>query len=107
MAAIVDIRRGEWLRTVIAASVLLCVVGSYQVVKAVRDALFLAKYGISALSLLYVGLAVLTSFVVSVYVRGTLRAGERVVAEGLHRLVPDQLVRAVDGGVLAARRTRS
>jgi len=36
------------------------------------------------------------------YVRGTLRDGERVVATGLHRLVPGQRVRVQPGGGAAA-----
>jgi len=42
-----------------------------------------------------------------VYVRGTLKDGELVVTEGLHRLVPDQLVRIASGGAFSTWRADS
>lgn len=39
-----------------------------------------------------------------VFVRGTLRDGERIVSGGVHRLVPGQKVRVVDDAALARRR---
>jgi RND family efflux transporter MFP subunit len=41
-----------------------------------------------------------------VYVRGTLRDGEQVVAEGLQRLVPDQLVRLAPESAFSTRRAQ-
>lgn len=38
-----------------------------------------------------------------VFVRGTLSDGELVVSEGLHRLVPDQLVRSAANSVFSAK----
>jgi RND family efflux transporter MFP subunit len=42
-----------------------------------------------------------------VYVRGTLQGGEQVVTEGLHRLVPDQLVRLATGDAFSTWRAGS
>ena len=84
---LIDVRKGEWSRTLIAAGILLCVVASYTVVKSVRDALFLSKYGISELSILYIGLAVVTGVIVSVYIRLTGNLSRNVLVTATYGLV--------------------
>ena len=41
-------RQGEWARTLLLAASILTIVASYTLVKAVRDAVFLAKFGTTA-----------------------------------------------------------
>lgn len=68
---VVDIRPGEGKRTLLAFLILLLIIASYTVVKSVRDALFLSKFGITQLSLIGIGLAVAIGFVISIYLRTT------------------------------------
>jgi AAA family ATP:ADP antiporter len=71
---LVDIRAGEGKRTLLALLSLLLVVASYTMVKAVRDALFLSRFGITELSFIAIGLAVLIGFIITLYLRGTAGA---------------------------------
>ena len=68
---VVDIRKGEGLKVVLAFSSLMLVVSAYTMVKAVRDALFLSKFGVTQLSFIAIGLAVLIGLIISVYLRAT------------------------------------
>lgn len=69
MLRLLDIRRGEGNRFLLSFGVLMLTVGAYTIVKVVRDAIFLANFGVSDLSLIAVGLAVLSGFVVTAYLR--------------------------------------
>ena len=66
-----DLRRGERARTALGFLVLLFVVGSYTIVKAVREAVFLSRFSVTELSLVALGLAVLSGTIVAVYLRAT------------------------------------
>jgi AAA family ATP:ADP antiporter len=67
---IADMRRGNG-RPALAFAVLLLVVGSYTLVKAVRDAVFLSRFSVTELSLVSIALAALSGVIVSVYLRTT------------------------------------
>jgi AAA family ATP:ADP antiporter len=69
LAKLFDIRKNETKRVFLAFSMLLLVVGAITIVKAVRDALFLARFEVTQLSFIAVGLALVTSFVVSLYLK--------------------------------------
>jgi AAA family ATP:ADP antiporter len=71
LSRFVDIRPGERKRAILAFCSLLLVIASYTVVKSVRDALFLSRFGITQLSLIAIGLAVFTGFIISIYLRTT------------------------------------
>jgi len=68
---IFDIRPGEGRKAALAFASLMLVIASYTVVKSVRDALFLAKFGITQLSFMAIGLALATGFIITIYLRGT------------------------------------
>ena len=91
VSRIVDIRRGEWARVALSFVVLMLTVGSYTVVKAVRDAVFLSKFGVTQLSFIAIGLAVLTSFVVSVYLRATGGVTRNLLIGGTNTVVAGSL----------------
>lgn len=71
MLRLLDIRPGEGRRAALAFTMLLLVVGAYTVVKSVRDALFLSKFGVTQLSFIAIGLAFVTSFIVQLYLKLT------------------------------------
>ncbi len=87
-----DIRRGELGRTALAFTVLLLVVGSYTVVKAVRDAVFLSRFSVTELSLVSIGLAVLSGIVVSTYLRTTADVARNWLMAGTHWFVALTLI---------------
>ena len=68
---IFDIRPGEGRRAALAFASLMLVIAAYTTVKSVRDALFLAKFGITQLSFMAIGLALATGFIIAIYLRGT------------------------------------
>ena len=68
---IFDIRPGEGRRAALAFASLMLVIAAYTTVKSVRDALFLARFGITQLSFMAIGLALATGFIIAIYLRGT------------------------------------
>jgi ATP/ADP translocase len=64
-------RRSERVRAGMAFATLLCVVGSYTIVKSVRDGVFLSRFSVTELSLVAVGVAVLSGSLVAIYLRAT------------------------------------
>ena len=70
---------------------LMLVVGSYTMVKSVRDAIFLSKFGITELSLIAIGLAVLTSFIVTIYIRATAGVPRNILILGTYGVVAASL----------------
>jgi AAA family ATP:ADP antiporter len=88
---LIDIRPGEGRRAVLAFVMLLLAVGAYTVVKTVRDALFLSKFGVTQLSFIAIGLAVATSFIVSLYLRLTAGVGRNRLIGGTNVLVAASL----------------
>ncbi len=71
LSRLVDIRPGEGKRALLACFSLLLVISSYTMVKAVRDALFLAEFGLTELSMIGIGLALAIGFIISIYLRFT------------------------------------
>ena len=92
LGRLVDVRRGEWKRALLAFGSLLLVIGSYTVVKSVRDALFLSKFGITQLSLIAIGLAVATGFIISIYLRATSGVSRNWLIGGTNAVVAGSLV---------------
>ena len=88
---LVDIRSGEAARLLLAFVILMLVVGSYTVVKAVRDAVFLSKFGVTQLSFIAIGLAFLTSFIVSIYLRATGGVPRNILIGGTNVVVAGSL----------------
>ena len=87
-----DIRPGEGKRALLACACLLLVIASYTVVKSVRDALFLSKFGITQLSFMAIGLAVGIGFLISVYVRFTAGMPRHVLIGGTNTIIVASLV---------------
>jgi ATP/ADP translocase len=54
---LIDIRRGERRKTILMAASIMTIVASYMMVKAVRDAVFLAKFSLEAKAMVSIGLA--------------------------------------------------
>jgi len=75
-----DIRPGEGARTALMFFTILLLIASYTTTKAVRDAVFLSKFGLTELSYMYIGIAVVAGVVVTAYKRVTSGFGRDVVA---------------------------
>jgi ATP/ADP translocase len=54
---LIDLRRGERRKTILMAASIMTIVAAYMMVKAVRDAVFLAKFSLEAKALVSIGLA--------------------------------------------------
>jgi AAA family ATP:ADP antiporter len=91
-APVVDVRRDELGRTGLSFCILLLVVGSYTIVKAVRDAVFLSRFGITELSLVAIGLAVLAGVIVARYQRATAGKPRHWVITVTHTIIAASLV---------------
>ncbi len=77
---IVDIRPGEGARTALMFFTVLLLIAAYTTTKAVRDAVFLSKFGLTELSYMYIGIAVVAGIFVTAYKRLTSGMGRNVVA---------------------------
>ena len=77
---VVDIRPGEGARTALMFFTILLLIASYTTTKAVRDAVFLSKFGLTELSYMYIGIAVVAGVAVTAYKRATAGFGRDVVA---------------------------
>ncbi|MCU1276699.1 MAG: hypothetical protein JWM53_245 [bacterium] len=77
---IVDIRPGEGVRTALMFFTILLLIASYTTTKAVRDAVFLSKFGLTELSYMYIGIAVVAGVFVTAYKRLTSGLGRNIVA---------------------------
>ena len=77
---VIDIRPGEGARTALMFFTILLLIASYTTTKAVRDAVFLSKFGLTELSYMYIGIAVVAGVVVTAYKRATGGMGRNVVA---------------------------
>ena len=77
---IIDIRPGEGARTALMFFTMLLLIASYTTTKAVRDAVFLSKFGLTELSYMYIGIAVVAGVVVTAYKRATRGLGRNIVA---------------------------
>lgn len=75
-----DIRPGEGARTALMFFTILLLIASYTTTKAVRDAVFLSKFGLTELSYMYIGIAAVAGVVVAAYKRVTAGHGRDVVA---------------------------
>ncbi|MCB9557100.1 MAG: hypothetical protein H6707_13415 [Deltaproteobacteria bacterium] len=89
---IVDIRAGEAARLALSFVILMLVVGSYTVVKAVRDSVFLKDYGVTELSFIAIGMALLTGFVVTLYLRTTGGIARNVLISATNTVIAASLV---------------
>jgi ATP/ADP translocase len=77
---VIDIRPGEGARTALMFFTILLLIASYTTTKAVRDAVFLSKFGLTELSYMYIGIAVVAGVVVTGYKRATSGFGRNLVA---------------------------
>ncbi len=66
-----DVRRGEGGRALLAFTILFLVLGAYTAVKAVRDAVFLSRFGVTEISFVAIGLAIVSGVVVALFLRAT------------------------------------
>ncbi|MBW2732981.1 MAG: cyclic nucleotide-binding domain-containing protein [Deltaproteobacteria bacterium] len=87
-----DVRPGEWKRALLACCMLMLVVGAYTVVKSVRDAIFLSRFSVTSLSFIAMGLALVTTFIVSLYLRATRGLSRTTLIGGTNLLVAASLV---------------
>ena len=79
-------------KTVLCFSTLLLIVAAYTIVKAVRDAVFLSRFGVTEISFIAIGLALLAGFVVGVYQRVTKgRSRARIIGVS-HSLIGVTLI---------------
>jgi hypothetical protein len=72
--------------------IILLVIAAYTTTKAVRDAVFLSKFGLTELSYMMIGIAVAAGFVVSTYKRLTAGVGRNVVSIATNSFVALTLV---------------
>jgi ATP/ADP translocase len=77
---IVDIRPGEGARTALMFLTILLLIASYTTTKAVRDAVFLSKFGLTELSYMYIAIAVCAGVFVTGYKRLSGGVPRNVVA---------------------------
>ncbi len=89
---IVDIRPGEGVRTALMFFTILLLIASYTTTKAVRDAVFLSKFGLTELSYMMIGIALVAGVVVTAYKRLTAGFGRNIVALAANGFVALTLV---------------
>lgn len=77
-----NLERGEEIPVFLLFSYLTLVLTSYIITKAIRDGLFLHKFSPFMLPYVYLGIAALIGFVVSVYLRLSARVGQAAVIVG-------------------------
>ena len=88
----IEIRRGERARALLAFSILFLVLAAYTAVKAVRDAIFLSRFGVREISYVAMGLAVVSGLVVTVFLRATRGLPRHVLITLTHVVVAGTLV---------------
>ena len=98
---IFDIRQGEGRRAALAFASLMLVIAAYTTVKSVRDALFLAKFGITQLSFMAIGLALATGFIIAVYLRGTAGMKRNQLIWGTNLVIATSLL-AIRAGLVSS-----
>jgi ATP:ADP antiporter, AAA family len=76
---LVDIRKGEYIKTISLFLYLLLVITCYVISKTVRDALFISKFGALKLPYVYIGIAVISSIFVAVYIKISKRMKEHIL----------------------------
>ena len=79
IARFVDVRRGEAGRALLVCGHLFLVISSYVVLKAVRDALYIDRYGAMKLPFVIVGIAIVVGLFVDVYIRLSRRVRPAVL----------------------------
>src|SRR5690242_1675371 len=79
IGAVFDIRKGEYIKTFSLFLYLLLVITCYVVSKTVRDALFLTKFGALNLPYVYIGIAIIASIFVAVYIKISRRVKQHVL----------------------------
>ena len=89
---VVDIRPGEGARTALMFFTILLLIASYTTTKAVRDAVFLSKFGLTELSYMYIGIAIVAGVVVTAYKRATAGHGRNVSALATNSFIALTLV---------------
>ena len=77
---IVEIRPGEGARTALMFATILLLIAAYTTTKAVRDAVFLSKFGLTELSYMYIAIAVCAGVFVTSYKRLASGVPRNVVA---------------------------
>jgi AAA family ATP:ADP antiporter len=77
-----NLERGEEIPVLLLFSYLTLVLTSYIITKAIRDGLFLHKFSPYMLPYVYLGIAAVIGFVVSVYLRISARVGQAAVILG-------------------------
>ncbi|HEX4460396.1 MAG TPA: Npt1/Npt2 family nucleotide transporter [Polyangia bacterium] len=89
---VVDIRPGEGVRTILMFFTVLLLIASYTMTKAVRDAVFLAHFGLTQLSYMMIGIAVVAGIFVSTYKRLTAGRPRNLVALFTNSIIALSLV---------------
>ncbi|HZS40143.1 MAG TPA: Npt1/Npt2 family nucleotide transporter [Polyangia bacterium] len=93
-----DVRPGEGARTALMFANVMLLIAAYTTTKAVRDAVFLSKFGLTQLSYVMIGIAVAAGFMVSVFTRVTRRWPRDRVIFGTNTFIAVSLV-AIAGGL--------
>lgn len=89
---IIDIRPGEGARTALMFFTILLLIASYTTTKAVRDAVFLSKFGLTELSYMMIGIAAVAGVFVTAYKRLTAGMGRNIVALATNGFIALSLV---------------
>lgn len=84
--------RREWARTLLLALSILTIVASYMMVKAVRDAVFLARFGTTEQAFLFIGLAASAGLFAAIGTRLSRGTGGPGVIVGTHATVAASLL---------------
>jgi ATP:ADP antiporter, AAA family len=79
LAAALGIKRGEFMKALCFFFYLLLIIASYVISKTVRDSLFLSKFGAVKLPYMYIGIAILVSLFVAVYLRIARRVQQHIL----------------------------
>jgi AAA family ATP:ADP antiporter len=87
-----ELRRGELSRTLLSFGMLWLIVGSYTLVKTVRDAVFLSRFGITEMSVVAIVLAALAGVIVTIYQRVTKKLSRPWLIGSTHVLIAGSLI---------------
>ncbi len=92
-----DVRPGERARTALMFGAVMLLIAAYTTTKAVRDAVFLSEYGLTELSYMMIGIAVVAGFLVSVFTRVTAGLPRPLLIHGTHGFIAVTLVAMAPG----------
>jgi ATP:ADP antiporter, AAA family len=87
-----DIRPGELRRVTMMAALLFFLLASNNVIKVVRDSLFLSHFSVSDLSYVYIAVALLAGGVIAIYTRYTARLPFYQLMLGSHAFIISNVI---------------